>query len=302
VVRVEATVERTSDGSTFEYPGLLCGSAERMIGGALGSNGWRVFIALGEPNVQILDLQTDGPSFVLEGRQRLALECAGTSTGPLRMQVWLDDVLVAAYVDPGASGPAAFDRIGFYFEGGAGSVLATDDVAAYGGSGEALPPLPGPTPSATAPAGDLGYEALLEHIPAGVAEGCFNSDSGEADVVALCIPDDSLLGPSVELAFVTYLWFEHFADADAYFGDRLDELGDQPGEDCSVGPSHYVQEVDGELGGRVLCAGDPAQDPLELYWADYRLGGDSGTIGWISLESDTYADLGALFEAAQLVP
>lgn len=191
-----------------------------------------------------------------------------------------------------------------------GLLLTVVLAAACGGPGgpaASTPPGATPTGAATSPAGAtatpvagaMTYERLLSHLPpaANECEPAEVGDSG-ASLAAACSVDRSLLGPGVEASLV-YFWFDHFRKADTFFGDQIDRLGDQFGEDCSVEPSHYLQEVDGELIGRVLCAGDPAAgETLEAVWGDSRL----DVVGGITLDGGSYADLGELFEAAQLVP
>jgi hypothetical protein len=155
---------------------------------------------------------------------------------------------------------------------------------------------PAPT---TTQSGTMTYEQLLTHLPPLVAD-CTEvgaADTG-ASVVAACVPEASLLGPDTESALVTYLWFDHFSKADQYFGDQLERLGDQFGEDCAVEPSHYLQEVDDEFIGRVLCAGNPDEgEAIEAFWGDLRL----TVVGSITIEPGSYLDLGALLDAAQLL-
>lgn len=210
---------------------------------------------------------------------------------------------VTIEIRPGESAYSASTRNGVntlgYGSYDASFVFVTDGTAAI--------PSPGATTAgATQPTGTLTYDELLTHIPPALVADCgelvhtFPGTSyGGASVSAHCVPAPSLLGSDTDTATVQYHWYDHFSKADQYFGDQLERLGDQFGEDCGVGPSHYLQQADGEFIGRVLCAGDPAEGQrIEAIWGDSRL----NVVGWIAIEPGSYPDLGDLLNAAQVVP
>lgn len=137
VVRVEAVMSVKVPGAAT-YLGLLCGSSsEDFAGAALGSNGLWAFLRKSGTELRALDHGNGGYSLDLTQPIHLRLECAGTDTGSMRMQIWLDDQLVATNL--GDDGPAAFGNIGVYVEG-AGNTVLIDDVVAYGGVAANLPP------------------------------------------------------------------------------------------------------------------------------------------------------------------
>ncbi len=137
VVRVEAVMNvRVSGAAT--YLGLLCGaSSEDFAGAALGSNGLWAFIRKSGTELRALGHGNGTYSLDLTRPIHLRLDCAGTDTGSMRMQMWVEGALVASNL--GDDGPAAFTNVGVYVEG-AGNTVLIDDVVAYGGVAADLPP------------------------------------------------------------------------------------------------------------------------------------------------------------------
>lgn len=177
-------------------------------------------------------------------------------------------------------------------------------VAASGPTASAPPPSGAvvSTPSAPASVSGLPYDELLAHIPplGGSCEQRSLFTTG-AMAITTCF---EIQAPAGAEALVTYFLFDELSAADAYFDRELRRgMGDPTGSDCHIGPSEYPLEVAGEVVGQVLCAGDPAAgDSLAVAWTDSRsIAGRTG-VGSLSLDSGTYADLGALFDAAQFTP
>ncbi|MEP7228411.1 MAG: hypothetical protein ABI785_13675 [Gemmatimonadales bacterium] len=158
------------------------------------------------------------------------------------------------------------------------------------------------TPSARASVSGLPYDELLAHIPplGGSCEERSLFTTG-AMAITTCF---EIPAPGGAEALVTYFLFDELSTADAYFDRELRRgMGDPTGSDCHIAPSAYPLEVAGEVVGRVLCAGDPAAgDSLAVAWTDsWSIAGRTG-VGSLSLDSGTFADLGALFDAAQFAP
>lgn len=175
-------------------------------------------------------------------------------------------------------------------------------VAPSGTTTSAPPPSTAvvPTPSVRASVSGLPYDELLAHIPP-IAGGCVERSLFTTGAIAIttCM---EVQAPGGGEASVNYFLFDELSTADAYFDRELSRgMGDPAGSDCHIGPSAYPHQVGGEVIGRVLCAGDPAVG-LRVVWTDSRsIAGRTGA-GSLGLGPGTYADLGALFDAAQFVP
>lgn len=165
-----------------------------------------------------------------------------------------------------------------------------------------LPPAP-PTPTVGAslpPAGDA-YEQLLSHIPAAIHETCDEVDptAAQALAVANCKPHDLLGNPDASVDDVVYVLYSTLNEATARYARELSEIGDQFGDDCSVGPSQVAYEVEGVIHGRLLCAPDTKfGDEAVAWWYDDRL----NLVGSVLLAEGTFEDLFNAVVAAAAQP
>ena len=133
-LRLEATFTSSDAG----YQGLLCGRTDQeLFGGVIKTDGRWVFTRLTDQGSTILDTNVD-PAWAITPAvpTRIALDCAGTSTGAFRMQLSLPDRGLGVLFERGSDGPAAFDRIGIYAEASSEAfTVAVDDLHVLG-SGE----------------------------------------------------------------------------------------------------------------------------------------------------------------------
>jgi LCCL domain-containing protein len=256
VVRIEATLTATG-GDGANYAGLLCGaSAEDAAGAVVGTDGVHAFIQRTGTNYTALEVTQGvaGSLFQNDVAARLTLECAGTSTGPLRLRLSFDGTLVDEY--SGTTGPQNFQTASAYVEGKTGSSFTLDDVSVFGGFAAGLPPL------AT---GDLAE--LLAHVPAAFNVNCHEVTTFAAGevIAASCTPD-------IVSGYVTYTLFETDGHAsDAWLAD-LDFFGNGvTGSDCAAGPClvAYVG-TSGLVEGRYFSNNYTGVDPngLIAYWFD----------------------------------
>lgn len=184
------------------------------------------------------------------------------------------------------------------------SAVPTATAAAVATTTSAPPPSTAvvPTRPARASFSGLPYDELLAHIPPSFG-GCEERSLFTTGAIAITTCFE-VQAPGDAEALVTYFLFDDLSTADAYFDRELSRgMGDPTGSDCHIGPSAYPLQVDGEVIGRVLCAGDPAAgDSLAVAWTDSQsIAGRIGA-GSLSLDSGTYTDLGALFDTAQFLP
>lgn len=156
-----------------------------------------------------------------------------------------------------------------------------------------------PAPPTATPAGD-SFQQLLTHVPVAIRESCDEVDPAAAAALAVanCNPEGLVADPAV-VDDVVYVWYSTLGEATARYGQELSKIGDQPGDDCSVGPSQVAYEIDGVTHGRLLCAPDTVfGDEAVGWWYDDRL----NFVGSILLATGTYEDLFNAVTAATALP
>jgi hypothetical protein len=274
VVRVEATLTATG-GNTANYVGLLCGpSADDAAGAIVGTDGVHAFIRRTGSNYEALEFTQGvaGSHLHDDVPARLTLECAGLSTGMLRLRLSFDGELIDEYSDD--AGPQDFQTVSVYVEGKAGAGFTVDDVAVFGGDAAGLPPL------AT---GEMAE--LLTHVPAAFNVNCHEVTTFAAgEVIAV------QCSPSPVTGYVTYTQFDTDAHAqDAWFDD-LDFFGEgAEGTDCDTGPCLVAWDRAGLVEGRYFANSYTAVDPngLIAYWFDSGLMIEAG----LAVYDTTFAEL-----------
>ncbi len=231
VVRVEGTLLPEA-GDTEGYFGLLCGAAADDLVGAVISNTDRqnVFLRQTGLNTQVLDLRPVTLPVTSGSPVEIRLECAGTATGSLRMQLSVGTTVVAAYQD--VDGLATFDRVGVFADAISETfVVHLDDVEAFGGVATDLPPaasLPPPPPAATPTAEPVSWfsgasdhrgqngQNFVYHCPAdGSASSIYGTDR--------YTDDSSVCTAAVHAGLITFaaggdVTIEIQPDAETYVG------------------------------------------------------------------------------------
>ncbi|MEO6350374.1 MAG: hypothetical protein ABIP53_06960, partial [Candidatus Limnocylindrales bacterium] len=144
--------------------GVFCAQGEdALYGVTIDTNGGWAFVSIGTDGVEFLDSNPDAGLEVPVGEPIVVgLDCSGTSTGALRMVLFLTNTgPVAIYEQP--DGPDSFDRLGAYVESLDDAVLVRLESILGFGSGD--------------PNGDLDADAadLMTHVPDGWQEGCWDT-------------------------------------------------------------------------------------------------------------------------------
>lgn len=141
VVHLEAAFIPSAAG----YQGLLCANNDdHLFGGVVTDTGRWVFMELTAKGANVLSTsEEDGWAIAPNVATRIALDCAGTVTGSLRMQLSLPDLGLArmyeADVFLDAEPPDSFDRVGLYAEAsGDPFSVRVDDFFVYGGTGDGV--------------------------------------------------------------------------------------------------------------------------------------------------------------------
>jgi hypothetical protein len=133
LMHVEASFTPSANG----YVGLFCTRGVRDLwGGRIRADGTWSFARVDDEGAH--DLTSDqepGWEIAPGATTRVALDCAGTETGPLRLQLSLPDAgLAASYEGSEGEGDARFDSVAVYTRSSANPYsVRIDDVVAYGG-------------------------------------------------------------------------------------------------------------------------------------------------------------------------
>jgi hypothetical protein len=202
-----------------------------------------------------------GLDVVAGGSNLVALECAGTATGNLRLTLWLGQSgPVGTWTQP--NGPESWDRAAAYAEAGAASFsVAMDNVVVFGS---------GSADGSYSPAG----ADLLAHVPEDWQSSCYPGLvppylAQTAEAVVTCFLSGSNTD-GAELA--EYASFSSAADMEAAYQRRIDAFGDGDGvTSCRDGSGEHTYNF-GEGTpdvGRLLCVDQFAG--IRFDWTDTRL-------------------------------
>jgi hypothetical protein len=241
--------------------GPVCASGdERLFGAVVGTDGSWAFVKITD-NVPE-DLFGDpeaGLTVAAGGSNLVALECAGTSTGALRLTLWVGESgPVGTWTQP--SGPENFDRAGTYVDAlGDGFSVAMEDVILFGS---------GSADGSFSPAA----EELLGHVPRDWQTSCYPGLrppylARTAEAVVTCFLSSSN-ADGAELA--EYASYSSAADMDAAYQQRIESFG--TGDDvssCADSSGEGDYTIDGVTSGRLLCVDQFAG--IRFDWTDTRL-------------------------------
>ena len=256
-MRIAAEFMPSSEGSF----GILCGSGDELLFGVLvGTDGsWSFVKVAGDAAEELQSDESAGLSVPIGASSPLALECAGTASGMLRMQLWLENTgLVAIY--EADEGPENFDRAAVYVDAASDSFsVQVDNLIAFG-SGFAD--------------NQVTQEAaqLLTHVPSDWQDQCYQGlrpplFGGTAEAVVTCF----LAEPGHDGAEVAE--FAQFLTTDAMdeaYQKRVDAFGTGDGvESCAVGSSEHAYRIGEVESGRLLCV--PQFSGIRFDWTDSRL-------------------------------
>jgi hypothetical protein len=266
----------TSDGLF----GMLCDSGDQaMVGGVVGTDGSWKFVSVENNNLTVLKSGDPGTLTIPVGQSSVvAVECAGTSTGKLRLQMWLaGDGLVAMYEQD--QGPISFDAAGVYAEAtsDAYSVALTHAVAFGVGTGD----------------GQMSSDAqaLLTHIPSDWQSTCFESPvppvyGGFAQTLATCfLGQPGHTGAEV----AEYAQYDDVDHMNSAYQQRVSAFSiPSPADSCPNGVGEQGYSISGVHTGRVLCALQTVGGRFD--WTDERLNILSTLIDLDGSFSDLFTD------------
>ncbi|HYI21406.1 MAG TPA: hypothetical protein VEX62_02115 [Candidatus Limnocylindrales bacterium] len=248
VMRVEGSVTPSHAG----YTGLLCSADDDDLYGAVANaDGVYIFVHLTSAGVEVISNgQEPGWALTPGVTTSMALDCAGTNTGALRLQFSLPDVSVVVSHE-GTEGPPNFDRAAVYAESGAdGHSLLADDVYVYGGA------------DFTGGQSSGNVDELLAHVPAEWRASCFETPISSTDAGAQVAVACSLDTGNADIA--EYVLFDSQANMDVAYQARIDSWSVEPTGDCQTGPNETGYSVGGVSAGRALCA--PQTVGVRLDW------------------------------------
>ncbi len=163
VLRVEGTLLPEA-GDNLGYFGLLCGDAtDDLYGAVISNHGRYVFLRMEGLITRVLFMELATLPVTSGSPVRIRLECAGTATGSLRLQLSVGSTVIDTY--QGADGPESFRHVGVFGEAiGDTFVVFLDDVEAFGGVASDLPPAASLPPAATPTSEPVSwYTAAADH-------------------------------------------------------------------------------------------------------------------------------------------
>ncbi len=259
--------------------GVLCASGDaNLYGAVVGTDGSWAFVAIGgSGGAQVLlDDQSAGLAVQQGSSNLVALECAGTVTGDLRLTLWLNKSgPVATYVN--ATGPATFDRAATYVES-AGDTFTVDmdNIILFGSR---------ISDGSLSPEG----EALLAHVPAAWQSSCYQGLrppylASTADAVLTCfLPTHDGAEIAEYAAFST-------ADAmTAAYQSRIDAFGSGDAvNSCADGSGEHSYNISDTEAGRLLCVDQFVG--IRFDWTDTRLNIMSTLVDFDGSYGATFAD------------
>jgi hypothetical protein len=241
--------------------GMLCNSGDQaQVGGVVGTDGSWEFISIEGGNRTVLESGDPGTLNIPIGQASVvAVECAGTSTGKLRLELWLaGEGLIAMYEQD--QGPSNFDAAGVYAESTSdGYSVALSHALAFGvGTGDGQM-------SADA-------QALLTHVPSDWQSKCFESPvppvyGGLAQTLVTCfLGQPGHTGAEV----AEYAQYSNIDDMNSAYQERVSAYPvPSPADSCPNGVGEQGYSIGGVHTGRVLCALQTVGGRFD--WTDERL-------------------------------
>jgi hypothetical protein len=241
--------------------GPVCAAGEdRLFGAVVGTDGSWAFIKIGDEGPEDLFGDSSAGLVVDAGGSNLvALECAGTATGALRLTLWVGKSgPVGTWTQP--NGPENFDRAGTYVEASSdGFGLEMDNVVAFGSG-----------------IGDGSYspegQDLLAHVPAAWQDSCYPGLrppylARTAEAVVTCFLSSSNADGAEIAEYASYL---SAADMEDAYQERIDAFGIGDGaSSCGDGSGEHPYDIGDTESGRLLCVEQVAG--IRFDWTDTRL-------------------------------
>jgi hypothetical protein len=260
-VMVVAGQATPSSGGLF---GLLCDAGEEhLVGAVLETTGEWYFVGIDNTSstpvvTTLAHSDAAAVDFPVNELATMALVCAGTSTGKLRMELWMAAEGTVATYESG-DGPASFDGAAVYAEGtsdGYSALVSQVNVLAVGdGTG---------TMSASA-------QALLSHVPSDWQQDCFEepvpAEYGTSEQTALsCFLGQQRAGAEI----AEYASYSSSADMLETYTDRMSLFPPDDADSCQDGSREagYTIGSDPAEAGRLLCT--PQWAGIRFEWTDNK--------------------------------
>lgn len=242
--------------------GPVCASGDdTLFGAVVGTDGSWAFMKVGNNGAEELFGDDSAGLAVVAGQSNLvALECAGTATGAMRLTLWVGTSgPIGTWTQP--NGPENFDRAGTYVDArGEGFSLEMDNVVLFGS---------GSADGSFSPAA----EELLGHVPRDWQTSCYPGLrppylAETAEAVVTCL----LSGSNADGAeMAEYASFASAADMETAYQDRIEAFGTGDGaSSCGDGSGEHPYDIDGTESGRLLCVDQFAG--IRFDWTDTYTG------------------------------
>ena len=260
--------------------GPVCASGEdRLFGAIIGSDGSWAFVRIDNNGAEELFGDDSAGLDVASGASNLvALECAGTATGSMRLTLWFGrSGPVGTWTQD--NGPENFDRAGVYVDAASDNFSLEMDQVILFGSGIA--------DGSYSPEG----ETLLAHVPADWQSTCYPGLrppylARTAEAVVTCLLSSSN-ADGAELA--EYAAYSSAADMEAAYQERIEAFGTGNGvSSCADSSGEGEYTIGGVESGRLLCVDQFAG--IRFDWTDTRLNILSTLVDFDGDYGATFAD------------
>jgi hypothetical protein len=205
-------------------------------------------------------------------------------------------------IQPGLAAYTGSDRNGVSTIGYTAYDSSFDFVTSMATSPPGSPVVTGVPPSPVSPStGTAAYVELLTYIPPAIAATCREIDTAAAGALAAasCAADDAIVAPDVAISEVAYVRYAEVSGARIALQDRVEAYGESLGEDCAAGPAQVLNDLGGEVVGRLVCLDDREHGGTVVsWWTDERL----NLLGSVVLLEGDIGDLLNVVAVAQAQP
>jgi hypothetical protein len=259
--------------------GVICGKGtDALLGAIVDTRGGWAFVSIGEDGAEVLlGDESAGLDVPIGETTVLGLDCWGTSTGALRMQLNMTGTgPIAVYESQ--DGPESFDRVAAYAESFEDAFTVRLETVLAFGTGD--------------PSGLLDDDAteLVGHVPAEWQDTCADTAlppilGRNATALITCFVGDISTGSDV----AEYVQFPTKEDMDAAYDIHIDRFPvDTAVDSCKDGPGEHSYTIGSADAGRLLCAEQFVG--IRYDWTDDRLNILSSLVDADSSYADLFQD------------
>jgi hypothetical protein len=240
--------------------GVLCASGDdQLFGATVTTDGGWSLVTIGGSGAEELVGDADAGLVIPIGEATvMVVECAGLSTGALRVQLMLGRSGPIGIYEAD-EGPDNFDRAAIYVEASADDFSVRVDESAVFGTASADGQL-----SASA-------QELLSHVPLDWQNDCYEGVrppffGGTAETIVTCFLASADNSGAEIAEYAAYLSTTALQEA---YQARIDTFGVTSEGTCETGPNETTWSIDDVVFGRVQCA--PQTVGIRFDWTDERL-------------------------------